>query len=109
MSEGEITRVVVEGGGLGGWWVREEADSLPWFIDLWEGVHQMESHIYFSVVHMYSVSQPDHPLSIQRAIISALFVPCMVVAVGGGNRAILLCQLIQTIILPTPQQPLASW
>ena len=48
MSEGEITRVVVEGGGW--WWVREVmteevregAGSLLWFIDLWAGVHQME-------------------------------------------------------------------
>ena len=53
MSEGEITRV---GGRL---WVREGmteevregAGSLLWFIDLWAGVHQMESHIYFSMLY----------------------------------------------------------
>ena len=75
--------------------MREGADPLPWFIDLWEGVHQMESYLYFSMAHMYSVSQPGHPVSVQRAIISALFIPCMVVAVGGGERAILVCQLIR--------------
>lgn len=70
MSEGEITRVVVEGGWL---WVREGmteevregAASLLWFIDLWAGVHQMESQLYFSMLYMCIVCQPDHPLSVQ--------------------------------------------
>lgn len=60
MSEGEITRVVVEGGWL---WVREGmteevregAASLLWFIDLWAGVCAPNgvTNLFQYAIHVY--------------------------------------------------------